>query len=466
MIAVSEQGGVVADTAVDQIYAYTRPSTCTRSEVGTNLDISTSSGGLHPHFFSGRLHHPRQNATLLLAVSRIPRTRFYVPPAMLAAGIALADPVVTANGDRLRFEAFSACAGAYARLDLLQSSLDGVFCGHGTTNVDFNAPMQAALARVTDTDEVLLDVGGEEVALTSAGKTVVERRVPLPARWVKGFAEVQLAQAEMFLVHELGAAEASRFLRSIPAGGGSGHLWAVPAGSGLRLSGRPGPTGVAVGGADRLRALGELVRYAKGLRVYGNSLGASAWELIFPGASFHLVLSPELSRGFSGEGRTLSVLTDPAADSAAGVLRAALGWEASLDPVELALRTGLAPAAVTAGLGLLAVSGLVGYDLALGTFFHRELPFDTSRLLFDNPRLRDARRLVDAGSVRVKGAIDRSTEALVASGGVEHLVRLGGAGWSCSCPWYSRHQAERGPCKHILATQMAMSMAKTADAEG
>ena len=48
--------------------------------------------------------------------------------------------------DRLRFESFSACAGVYARLDLEPGVLDGRPREWGTTNVDFNTPMRAALS--------------------------------------------------------------------------------------------------------------------------------------------------------------------------------------------------------------------------------------------------------------------------------------------------------------------------------
>ncbi|MDR3107935.1 MAG: SWIM zinc finger family protein [Bifidobacteriaceae bacterium] len=24
----------------------------------------------------------------------------------------------------------------------------------------------------------------------------------------------------------------------------------------------------------------------------------------------------------------------------------------------------------------------------------------------------------------------------------------------CTCPWYLKHQADRGPCKHVLAVQL------------
>jgi hypothetical protein len=44
---------------------------------------------------------------------------------------------------------------------------------------------------------------------------VVERKVPLPERWLKGFAEVQVVAACMEPVAELSGIEARRFVRSL-----------------------------------------------------------------------------------------------------------------------------------------------------------------------------------------------------------------------------------------------------------
>ena len=75
-----------------------------------------------------------------------PAPCFYTPAAMIAAAIlGAADPVVTAEPDRLRFESFSACCGVHARFDLHPDGLDVRACRPGTTNVDFNPPMREAL---------------------------------------------------------------------------------------------------------------------------------------------------------------------------------------------------------------------------------------------------------------------------------------------------------------------------------
>jgi hypothetical protein len=68
---------------------------------------TTSAGAAdHPYFFRGFLGHAEQAAAGLLAVAKVARTRYYTPPGMLAAILRAADPVVTSNGDRLRFESF------------------------------------------------------------------------------------------------------------------------------------------------------------------------------------------------------------------------------------------------------------------------------------------------------------------------------------------------------------------------
>ena len=71
----------------------------------------------------------------------VAQTRYHQP-----RPTAMRDPVVTCDGDRLRMESFSACCGAYARLDILQPALDGEVHERGTTNVDVNGPLRETLA--------------------------------------------------------------------------------------------------------------------------------------------------------------------------------------------------------------------------------------------------------------------------------------------------------------------------------
>jgi hypothetical protein len=62
-------------------------------------------------FFNGFLSEPGRAALGMLACAAIAQARYHLP----FSGLSLADPVVTSNGDRLRFESSSGCCGVHAR---------------------------------------------------------------------------------------------------------------------------------------------------------------------------------------------------------------------------------------------------------------------------------------------------------------------------------------------------------------
>jgi hypothetical protein len=445
--------------SAEQTLVYSRPSTLTVRHGGANLLLSTSGasarrvGGDERRFFDGFLGHPEQAAAALLAVARVARTRFYTPPGMLTTALAAADPVVTSNGDRLRFESFSACCGVYARLDLLPGSLLDPTQGTGTTNVDFNQPMREALARVSGRDPLRLRIG-EDVVVSTPDATVVEKRVALPERWVRGFAEAQVAGARMRQAFTVGSAPARRFVRSLPPRPSNGTLWVAPGNTGLRLSARSAPGAVPVSGADRLRVLDPLLRFARALRAYsadGRADAASVWELELADARFSLAISPDRSRGFSGEGAVLVDLIDETSVQDADLVSALLAFEPVIDVDALAAAADVARGRVQRALTRLGASGRVGFDAAEGSYFHRELPYDTAGIDLMHPRIAGARVLVDAGAVRVP---TEAGAARVLSSGTEYVVRLGGEIDRCTCAWFAKYKGSRGPCKHALAVRI------------
>jgi hypothetical protein len=451
--------------ATEQTYSYVAPSSVASTAGRTEVSLATSGGSAeHPWFFSGFLGAPRQTAQALLVVAEVARTRYYEPPQMVRARILAADPVVTSNLDRLRFESFSACAGVYARLDLEPGLLGEAPRDWGTTNVDFNPPMRAALAGVHDADAMLMHVGHDEVRVATLGGSAVERKVPLPARWLKGFAEVQVACSRMVAAHELTAVEARRFLQSLPRTRSRTVAWATPAGRGLRLASRRSAGAVCLAGPERLRLLEKLLPFARALRAYGpvgvegHGAEPSSWEMELEGARVVFAVSPELFRGFSGEGAVLSDLAN-ADDAAVDAVADALHGEPAVDPARVADDTGLDRPAVQSALVALGAAGRVGYDLATSAFFHRELPFDREALEAMHPRLLGARQLVEAGAVRLD---EDGSSASVASGDAEYLVRFDDSGSRCTCAWYAKHRGERGPCKHVLAAEHARRLAQVA----
>jgi hypothetical protein len=318
--------------------------------------------------------------------------------------------------------------------------------------------MRAALTRLREREPVRLSVGGQEVELESGAGTVTERKVPLPVRWLKGFVESQAYLARMTPQLEVSGSEARRFLRALPRQGTHGRpSWVVRSGPGLRLTQVATKGAVRVAGLERLRVLEDIARHLVSQRVYAAPEGeASCWEARCSDARFQLALSPEVWRGFSGEGQVLHGLADASGDEALTRLREALRWQTRLDQAGLARECALQPDAVRAGLARLAASGLVGYDVAEGAYFHRELPFDMGRVDQLQPRLKDARKLAAEGGVRVEKREGSAAEAWVRGTGVEHRVRLSEESGRCTCPWFSKHQGERGPCKHVLAVQIVL----------
>ena len=37
------------------------------------------------------------------------------------------------------------------------------------------------------------------------------------------------------------------------------------------------------------------------------------------------------------------------------------------------------------------------------------------------------------------------------------IIRTGPDGRACTCPWWSRHPGDRGPCAHLLAVELVAS---------
>jgi hypothetical protein len=288
---------------------------------------------------------------------------------------------------------------------------------------------------------------------------VIEKKVRLPIRWLKGFVEVQACQRRMQRVLSISGLEAARFLKGLPRmKTNRRETWIVPAGTGLRISQvRPQGTGVRVGGLERLRALEKLAAQAKSLWIYSDeTTGATGWVLVFDDCRFQLLVSPEVWRGFSGEGQALESLAKSEWPGVLRRVRAQLNWNAVIEQEEIARRAGVDEGLARDALAALGARGLVGFDLAEDAYFHRELPFDLSAVDALQPRLKQAKKLALGGQVRIEQHTASLVEAFVTSGGVEHRVRLTDEDAKCSCPWHAKHQQDRGPCKHVLATRLVL----------
>jgi hypothetical protein len=231
-------------------------------------------------------------------------------------------------------------------------------------------------------------------------------------------------------------------------------LWIGRSPAGLVASTQPIANGVRVADTGRLKILETLAPQALSLAVYSDEQQQStAWVLHFLGARFTLALSAEVWRGFSGEGQALRALMkdDAEMETKLPMLRAKLAWQSGLDPVSLASELNCSESLIADGLRILGVSGWVGYDLTAGAYFHRVLPLDLSSVEDMHPRLKGARQLLADDAVRLRTGAPLT--ATVSSNSVEHTVREVEGELRCTCPWFAKHQGQRGPCKHVLAVE-------------
>lgn len=428
----------------------------TLSLADRHLDLQTALGVTpagtieNPQLFRGLLARPDVAAAGLLAVADVAATTY--ADFGLAKRVANLDPVVTASGDRLRFESFSGCNGVHARFDLLPTGIDTGDAAFGTTNVDINQPLRSALSAVHRAALLHLSVGDDELRISTPDATFVERKVTLPERWVRGFAETPLLAHATRSVAELRGPAIGRFLSALPNAGMPGpdlHLAAGPTGITRRLDRGPGTFYLA--GSGRLRSAARIARFATALHVFSSDTGTSGWVFDLPGGRFTLLLTPGAYRGFSGEGSLLVLLSQPEAEAVGRRLAHELAWQPLIDPTGLARDLSLTSGDVDAGLAWLAASGRIGYDLAEARWFHRELPIDADAILRRNPRLEAAQKLVGHSAVHATG--DGWT--VTGSRGTPYSVAAGATGYTCTCAWQAEHHGTRGACKHVLAVLLS-----------
>lgn len=414
-----------------------------------------------PSFFHGFSRHPQVLARGLVTLADITATRY-----VKHTPTTLRDPVLTAHGDRLRAECFSACNGVYARLDLLGPGFDGGDIAHGTTNVDIGPATRAALATVGRDQLLHVDVGTDGLTLSGPDDTTTERPVQMPDRWVRALGNVAEIHHGLGPAFTLDAAGATRFIASLPpvTTTTTTTAWLTPTPTGVRVSPRPRPGAVHVAGLHRLAAAKRLLPHVRGLTVYGPAsaeTGCSAVEIDLPDARLVLGLTAEPWRGYSGEGSLLESLAEPTALEDADLVGILLAFEPAIDVPRLARAARIDEARVRAALAVLAVSGRVGWDVRDGAHFHRELPDDPARVAKDNPRLVAARRLVEGGSVTGTGTPDEWTvRSTGPDGTTDYVVHRSPGIDRCTCAWYLAHAGGRGPCKHVLAVQITAKEAR------
>lgn len=435
-------------------YHYSSPSVLSKSVDADELFLSKYSEVQKkdaPCFFWGNLKDPYITSRCLITLSNVVQSSFNLSPFQMAL---LKDPIVTAGNEKIRFEGFSHCAGVYARVDILPDGHDGEFPENGTTNVDFNQPMISALSRVSRSEKVLLSVGKKEVAISREGQKVVERKVPLPTKWIKGLTTVQLFLADAERVFSFNKIQTLQLFQSLPNGKPKTDYYLIMRGNKPSFSPVKSDNGICIGGIHRLRLLEPLIPLATELRVFPHpSMQSVTWQLYFGTVRFSLSISRDAWRGFSGEGAGLESLIEDVPDRWIDAVDRFSYANQEFNPTLLSIEEGLDLKKIENITGRLSAMGLLGYDLDENHFFYRRLPFKLSRILSLNPRLKDAEKLLQENKVEITLQTDNRVEAKVQGSGVNHFIVLEGDSEKCTCTWFSKHQGERGLCKHILSVK-------------
>ena len=411
-----------------------------------------------PLFFNGEIIYPTIVSGGLLVLADIVSTRYfkYVP-------VAQRDPILSAQGDILRAECFSACNGVYARMDLFQSALDGEIL-YGTTNVDIGSNLRKSLFNVKQGDRLKFRIGDDGwKALHSKnldGSMLtdihIQRPVKMPDRWVRALGNCAMLHQNMEYKFHIEGMQAKSFIAMLPAATGKERSgWLTPTKTGVMLKPKEEKNSVYISGLHRLSALKRIMSNVNAVYFYAPNDGEPGQmmiEVCMTGANITLSLTAKSYEGYSGEGALLDSLSTPKILECADKIDDILNFESRLDIDKISKSIGIVKNDMNDAMELLAVSGKLGFDVRDRAFFHRELPDDPDRVLKDNPRLEGAKKLVE------------DTEYIydniwhVKSGDTTYRVifptdeNLENA--KCTCTWYLKHQNSRGPCKHILAVKL------------
>jgi hypothetical protein len=404
-----------------------------------------------PCFFQGTISNPYIVARTLITLANVVKSNYIITQAQLEA---MRDPIVTVGAEQIRFEGFSQCAGVYARVDVTEEGQKEAFVASGTTNVDFNQEMISALGRVSKNSHFSLNVGSKEVAVTTEQHKVTEKKVTLPARWIKSLTAVQHYMAHSKPFATLNRLQTIQLFRSIPKGTVKTDYYLFKRANKYTFSPMAQKDALLIGAINRLHLLQPLLPLLTELKVFSHDQGqSSTWQLYFDTVVFSLTLSRDAYRGFSGEGTQLHELMEEIDDTIIERFSNFSYANQTFSPTLLPIRIGKEKDEIEHLTAKLSAMGLLGYDLDRGAYFYRQLPFKPSRIMTLNPRLKGAKRLVEKNQVKIVLNEKEKIEARVAGTGVEHLVIIHNGVAKCTCQWYSKYQGERGECKHVLAVR-------------
>jgi len=412
--------------------------------------------GNSPCFYWGKLENPYILSRCLIALSNTVQSSFNLSPFQMAL---LKDPIVTAGNDQIRFEGFSHCAGVYARVDILENGQVGEFIENGTTNVDFNTPLISELGKIKRGDDLTLSLGPKEVGFHREGKSMIERKVPLPTKWIKGLTTVQHYFSDSEYGLKMNRIQALGLFKTIPSGKVKTDFYLQKRAGRYTFSPVKSNAAICIGGIHRLKLLQPLIPLINELKVYAHKdMQSISFILVFDQINFVFSLSRDYWRGFSGEGAALEVLLEDVPHSLVQAFDNYAFANQEFNVTLMSIEERIEWQKIEQLATKLSALGLLGFDLERNGFFYRRLPFKLERILSLNPRLKSAEKLLSENKVNIQLKDNDRIEASVEGSGVQHFVMIKGEEQKCTCTWFSQNQGERGACKHILAVKKKAKM--------
>ena len=178
------------EPALDHTYAYRQPSSLLPEGPRHRLSLVTATQRANdPRFFRGAVLHPEADGR---PAGRCGGGGAVALPCL--AGDASANPGRCRPGDYL-WRRPAAIRRLFRLLRRRCQAGPSAGCGRrrtllsGTTNVDFNAPLRTALSRLRENEPLDLAVGAEGLEVRHNAGSTLERKVKLPARWLRGFSK-------------------------------------------------------------------------------------------------------------------------------------------------------------------------------------------------------------------------------------------------------------------------------------
>ena len=409
-----------------------------------------------PCFFYGNIINSYIASRCLSALANTVNAHYALTPGQIAR---LKDPIVSVGAGELHFEAFSSCNSVYSRIHILNNGLDGDFLHAGTTNIDFNHATTRAFNNVLANEKLLVGIGSKEVQVITEKSTTIEKKVSLPNRWIKGLGNVQVYLSEMSLAFELNKFEALQLFKTLPKTISKSPYYLCKNGNAYNFSPLQKINSIEIGGIHRLALIQNLIPSIQQLWIYKHETQQCfAVILDFNEIRMTYLFSNSVYRGFSGEGKLLADLTNSTTTDLIYGINSFFKTNEIFNPSLISIENNI-DLQVMAGLqATLSGIGLLGYNLIDNNYFYRRLPFKLERLLGLNPRLQNAKKLIENKEIII---IENTKEIVKANvkgtNNIYHTVIKKHDEYQCTCNWYTNNKNNRGLCKHILALVLILN---------